>query len=562
MKKQLRALLGALFSVVLLASAILPVLAAKITTTPSGYTSSADVEYQYHTSNEYISNWGARGEVCEFLSPNAQSYYVGNYTYDVLSSNQGGTGKSNAPSSALYKALQNMMKAEHTHQTSYKETRDLYKYTDCVTNGISNISSFYSGIVLTGNWDGAATWNREHTWPNSKGLGGNDENDIMMLRPTSVQENSSRGNTAYGEGGSYYDPGESVRGDCARIVLYVYVRWGNTSYMWGTSGVMESVDILLKWMEEDPVDTWEMGRNDAVESITGVRNVFVDYPEYAWLLFGEEIPQDMPTPSGSANEDSQGGTPGCSHANTRTENKKDATCTSTGYSGDEYCNDCGKKVKTGSTVAAKGHEGELQWVEEATCVKDGYSGDLVCKECGTLMEMGHSVQATGNHTFGEWEVVEEATDTTEGTKEHKCIHCDFTETASIPAGTTGTGETEDENSGNQDGGNQGSGNQDSENQDDNQDSGNQDGNNQDGNNQDGIGEEDTNQGGSSTEDGNTNGDAGKDEDANQDSSVTSDDPSAKTDMKKIIILGATIIVPSGCAVGIGAGIFIKKRAIK
>ena len=44
---------------------------------------------------------------------------------------------------------------------------------------------------------------------------------------------------------------------------------------------MESLDVLLLWMEQDPVDTWELGRNDAVQAITGTRNVFVDYPEYA-----------------------------------------------------------------------------------------------------------------------------------------------------------------------------------------------------------------------------------------------------------------------------------------
>ena len=38
-------------------------------------------------------------------------------------------------------------------------------------------------------------------------------------------------------------------------------------------------DDLLRWIEEDPVDTWELGRNDSVEAITGTRNVFVDYPE-------------------------------------------------------------------------------------------------------------------------------------------------------------------------------------------------------------------------------------------------------------------------------------------
>ncbi len=91
-----------------------------------------------------------------------------------------------------------------------------------------------------------------------------------------------------------------MRGDCARILLYQYTRWGNTSRMWGSGGVIENLDVLLRWMEEDPVDTWEMGRNDAVESITGTRNVFVDYPEYAWLLFDRDIPDDVVTPSGIA----------------------------------------------------------------------------------------------------------------------------------------------------------------------------------------------------------------------------------------------------------------------
>jgi hypothetical protein len=81
-------------------------------------------------------------------------------------------------------------------------------------------------------------------------------------------------------------------------MLYTYVRWGVTDTMWGSKGVIENLDVLLRWMEEDPVDTWEMGRNDAVQSITGVRNVFVDYPELSWLLFDREIPTGYSSPSG------------------------------------------------------------------------------------------------------------------------------------------------------------------------------------------------------------------------------------------------------------------------
>ena len=496
MKKHLRMLAGLMLTVIITITSIVPVSAANITTTATGYTSAADVKYQYHTSKNYISNWGARGELATFLSPNAEKFYTGSYTYDVLSDKQGGSSQSNAYTSALYKALQNMMKAEHSHQTSYGETRDQYKYTDCLLNDTAHISSFYSGKQLNGAWDSAATWNREHTWPNSKGLGGNDENDIMMLRPTWVQENSSRGNTAYGESTGYYDPGEAVRGDCARIVLYVYVRWGNTSYMWGKSGVMENMDVLLRWMEEDPVDTWEMGRNDAVESITGTRNVFVDYPEYAWLLFGEEIPNDMTTPSGIAKAGDNSGsgnggnsgsdtptnppTPGCAHTNTRLGHEKAATCTKEGYTGDlecqdcgtvvkagskipatghvhteirgakeatcakdgytgdTYCKDCGTKVKSGTTIAKGAHNTELQGVKEPTCTEDGYDGDIVCKTCGTTVQKGQVIEAPGKHTLGEWVVVKEATATEDGSKERSCSKCDYKETETIPA--TGAGE--------------------------------------------------------------------------------------------------------------------------
>lgn len=66
--------------------------------------------------------------------------------------------------------------------------------------------------------------------------------------------------------------------------------------------VIESLDTLLEWMQEDPVDTWEMSRNDCVQQVQGNRNVFIDYPEFAWLLFGRELPADYDTPSGYAHE--------------------------------------------------------------------------------------------------------------------------------------------------------------------------------------------------------------------------------------------------------------------
>ena len=268
------------------------------------------ISYVYGSTSKFknvITNWGEREQTATFMSPNADAFYKAQGTnYTEMASLSGSSNRSSVPSSPLYKELQSIMKSAHKTTTSYDSTKELYKYTDCQKSSSSSISSFYSGTAIGPGWNEGPSWNREHTWPNSKGLGGADENDIMMLRPTATSENSSRGNTAYGESDSYYHPNSEsggkydLRGDVARIMLYTYVRWGNTGKMWGTSGVMESETVLLKWMEEDPVDTWELGRNDSVESITGTRNVFVDYPELAFLMFGTEIPEDMPTPSGAA----------------------------------------------------------------------------------------------------------------------------------------------------------------------------------------------------------------------------------------------------------------------
>ena len=273
---------------------------------PLGWTDASQVIYK--RVNGHLCNWGVRGETALFLSTMALSYY-GDAEWGLTMGNTyaSGTGTDNATSSALYTQLHQFLVSKQTHQTSYDETKNLFQYTDCMVSNNAHTSSFYSGRKMKGAWD-YPNWNREHTWPKSK-ASGSQNNDIMMLRPTASQENSTRGNKAYGESTGFYNPnGEAnglfdLRGDCARICLYCYVRWSeNAGSMWGASGVMESLDVLLNWMEQDPVDTWEMGRNDAVEDITGVRNVFVDYPELAWKLFGREVPESYPSPMNGGEE--------------------------------------------------------------------------------------------------------------------------------------------------------------------------------------------------------------------------------------------------------------------
>ena len=44
--------------------------------------------------------------------------------------------------------------------------------------------------------------------------------------------------------------------------------------------------VLLRWHIEDPVDEWELERNEAIFQYQGNRNRFIDHPEYVELIWG------------------------------------------------------------------------------------------------------------------------------------------------------------------------------------------------------------------------------------------------------------------------------------
>jgi len=302
-------------------------------------------------------NSGERGVTCTTLDgTSADEYYTDSYTYDRLSQ---------LSSAALLTQLRGLMTSTHTYQSSYNDCRDRANKTDC-ENGDGRVLLIYTSYSATmSQYNG---WNREHVWP--KSLGGNNTSgggaDMHHIRPSDAGVNSSRGNKKYGNvpsgtekygtdpaigylGGTYnstyFEPVDEVKGDVARICLYVYVRWGSD---WGATSitkVFESVDVLLEWCALDPVDTWEMGRNEVIENIQGNRNVFIDYPELAWLIFDKEIPSDMTTPSGEANDGSSSGgstTTPCTHSWSEMVIKTPATETTAGV-GEKSCTNCGAR---------------------------------------------------------------------------------------------------------------------------------------------------------------------------------------------------------------------------
>ena len=251
-------------------------------------------------------NTGKRGTVCTSLSSKAKSYYTSSYTYSTLSAKS---------ASSLKSSLKTLMTNTHSTKTSYTNLKTYTKYSDAYAGSSSKIVDFYSSETYSGTWDSGSTWNREHVWCQSLGsfTTSNCGSDLHHLRPTDPKLNSTRNNLPFGEvsgsyktatsnsgkvGGYYnstcFEPLDAVKGDVARILLYCYVRWGESNL----SDLISTTD-LLNWMKQDPVDTYEMGRNDVVQGIQGNRNVFIDYPEYAWLIFSKSIPSHT-TPSGMA----------------------------------------------------------------------------------------------------------------------------------------------------------------------------------------------------------------------------------------------------------------------
>ena len=411
MKRYLKSLVALLLVTVILLSLTLSTFALSYTATGE--------PVKYSTSK----NSGEKDVLCTSLDgTTASSYYTGSYTYETLSQLKG---------DSLLQKLRTLMKSTHSKQTSYADCKNYSDETDCENEDGRVVLLYTSYSATMGDWiSGSTGWNREHVWPQS--LGGFSTSgagaDLHHIRPDDNKTNGTRGNKLFGNvndganavasstvpsgiyggtyRGNYFEPNDNVKGDVARICLYVYVRYGGEiSQCSKITNVFQSVDVLLDWCELDPVDTWEMGRNEVVAKIQGNRNVFIDYPEYAWLVFGEDVPEGMTTPSGgegSGSGSSSGGTTGCAHSSTELRGQASATCGAAGYTGDTYCKSCGEKVATGSTIAA-----------------------------------------TGKHTWANPVVVTPPTETEDGLERYTCSVCNITGTLKIPATGTGSGGSTD-----------------------------------------------------------------------------------------------------------------------
>lgn len=150
----------------------------------------------------------------------------------------------------------------------------------------------------------AGLWVREHTFAQSLGdppLGQEGPgSDAHHLRAIDAQWNNTRSNRPYATGsgnagivtnGNWY-PGDEWKGDVARMMMYMYVRYqtqckptdigtGTTVY----SPLHDIPDIFLDWNQQDPVSPYEMNRNAVLQGMQGNRNPFIDNPYLATIIW-------------------------------------------------------------------------------------------------------------------------------------------------------------------------------------------------------------------------------------------------------------------------------------
>ncbi len=186
-------------------------------------------------------------------------------------------------------------------------------------------------------------WNREHIWSKSHGdfededgyafedsFGGyalgahTDAHHLVAAERTmnSIKNNRffddchdginddnlvDRGFGNYTCGAWYFEPRDDMKGDVARMLFYMATRYEGEDgdyvdlelttdlYLYEDSEIAiknsklpyyENLEVLLRWHLEDPVDAWELERNETIYQFQGNRNPFIDHPEYVELIWG------------------------------------------------------------------------------------------------------------------------------------------------------------------------------------------------------------------------------------------------------------------------------------
>ena len=235
----------------------------------------------------------------------------------------------NLTGTTLKEELATKIISTHTRFLFYDQIWDASKATDVNPNNNQEVVLIYgwengtdTDVTndrtrgINNNSGNVGDWNREHVYSQSLGTPPlSDEgpgSDAHHLRPADTQRNSSRNNRKFTAGsgfsgaqsnGGWY-PGDEWKGDVARMMMYMYVRYDDRCLI-SNIGIGDNsntpddmIDLFLQWNAEDPVSEIEKQRNDYHENLSnqnaqGNRNPFIDNPRLATRIWGGPEAEDI-----------------------------------------------------------------------------------------------------------------------------------------------------------------------------------------------------------------------------------------------------------------------------
>ncbi|MDY8138241.1 endonuclease [Aquimarina sp. 2201CG5-10] len=222
---------------------------------------------------------------------------------------------------ALVQAVQNVIADPNSVRTqTYSDIIDILKEADQSPLNSNQVWLLYTEQqrpkldFQTSGGSNVGKWNREHTYPRSRGgFNSIDADDIADginvfvttnadslrhansdahgLRATDGPENSSRGNQDYGEYSGPTGNQGSWQGDVARGIFFLAIRYNGLDVVNGdpsnsTVGELGDLATLLDWHRNDPPDDYEMNRNNIIYTWQRNRNPFIDQPDLAEYIWG------------------------------------------------------------------------------------------------------------------------------------------------------------------------------------------------------------------------------------------------------------------------------------
>lgn len=217
--------------------------------------------------------------------------------------------------------LSNLIITTHTNQLFYTpDTWNALKQTDLDPENSANVLLVYgyddTDAILSNDRSRdknaschvsgcTGLWVREHVYPRSLGTPPFDTEDwagadAHALRASDATMNNVRGNKLFAAGSgnaqslgtTTFFPGEEWKGDVARMMMYMFLRYPtqclpNNVASGSHNYHSDMPDVLLQWNAEDPVSELEAVRNDILQSaFQGNRNPFIDNPYLATVIWG------------------------------------------------------------------------------------------------------------------------------------------------------------------------------------------------------------------------------------------------------------------------------------